>query len=101
MSIIMSDTKTRYDEKTETEVRPEGGWSVIVHNDPVNLMSYVVMVFRRVFGYGEEKARRHMLEVHERGRSLLWKGEREVAENYVHALHRWQLTATLEHDEEG
>ena len=26
-------------------------WQVVVHNDPVNLMSYVTMVFQRVFGY--------------------------------------------------
>lgn len=101
MSIVMADTKSRSEEETETDVRPEGGWNVIVHNDPVNLMSYVVMVFRRVFGYREAKARKHMLEVHEQGRSVLWTGEREVAENYVHILHRWQLTATLERNEEG
>src|SRR2546430_9451948 len=39
-------------------------WQVVVHNDPVNLMSYVTMVFQRVFGYPREKAERHMLEVH-------------------------------------
>ena len=27
-------------------------------------MNYVVMVFRKVFGYNEEKAVRHMKEVH-------------------------------------
>jgi len=74
---------------------------VIVHNDPVNLMSYVVMVFQRVFGYDKEKAHRHMLEVHEQNRSVLWVGEREVAENYVHTLQQWQLTATLERNEEN
>jgi ATP-dependent Clp protease adaptor protein ClpS len=44
-------------------------WQVVVHNDPVNLMSYVTMVFQRVFGYPREKAERHMLEVHHKGRS--------------------------------
>ena len=38
-------------------------WQVVVHNDPVNLMSYVTMVFQRVFGYPREKAERHKLEV--------------------------------------
>ncbi len=100
MSAAMADTQTRPKEAAKTAEKTAGGWKVIVHNDPVNLMSYVVMVFRRVFGYSTEKARRHMLEVHEHGRSVLWTGEREVAENYVHSLHQWQLTATLERDEE-
>lgn len=74
----------------------ERPWLVIVHDEPVSLMSYVVLVFRRVFGYNEVKARHHMLEVHEKGRSVLWAGEREQAESYVHELHKWQLQASLE-----
>jgi ATP-dependent Clp protease adaptor protein ClpS len=37
-----------------------------------------------------------MLEVHERGRSVLWTGEREKAEFYVQQLHGYLLLATLE-----
>jgi ATP-dependent Clp protease adaptor protein ClpS len=37
-----------------------------------------------------------MLEVHERGRSVLWTGEREKAELYVQQLHTHLLHATLE-----
>ena len=71
-------------------------WQVVVHNDPVNLMSYVTMVFQRVFGYPREKAERHMLEVHHKGRSVLWSGMRERAELYVQQLHGYLLLATLE-----
>ena len=71
-------------------------WQVVVHNDPVNLMSYVTMVFQRVFGYPREKAERHMLEVHHNGRSILWSGMREPAELYVQQLHGYLLLATLE-----
>ena len=74
-------------------------WKVIVLNDPVNLMSYVVMVFKKVFGYNEQKATIHMLEVHEQGRSMLWAGEREVAENYLYQLQQWRLRAVLESDD--
>jgi len=86
--------------KTTGEPRTERPpvWKVIVLNDPVNLMSYVTMVFRRVFGFDREKARKHMLEVHELGRSVLWTGEREKAEAYVHTLQSWKLTAKLESD---
>jgi ATP-dependent Clp protease adaptor protein ClpS len=71
-------------------------WQVVVHNDPVNLMTYVTMVFQRVFGYPREKAEKHMLEVHQNGRSILWSGVRERAELYVQQLHGYLLLATLE-----
>ncbi len=100
MNQLNTGTTVRPEKSTDTVTQPGRGWKVVVHNDPVNLMSYVVMVFQRVFGYDKEKARRHMLEVHEQNRSVLWTGEREVAENYVHTLQQWQLTATLERNEE-
>ena len=84
----------------ETETRSEEEldlpWLVVVHNDPVNLMSYVTMVFQRVFGYPREKAETHMLEVHQKGRSILWSGMRERAELYVQQLHGYLLLATIE-----
>jgi len=85
---------------TETETRDEDSlampWNVVVHNDPVNLMSYVTMVFQRVLGFPREKATKHMLEVHHKGRSLVWSGERERAEAIVEQLHGHLLLATLE-----
>jgi ATP-dependent Clp protease adaptor protein ClpS len=87
------------DEAAATAVDLTEPWRVVVLNDPVNLMSYVVMVFKKVFGYDETRARRHMLEVHERGRSVLWTGVRERAEAYVFTLQQWHLTAVLESDE--
>jgi ATP-dependent Clp protease adaptor protein ClpS len=71
-------------------------WQVVVHNDPVNLMTYVTMVFQKVFGLSREKAEQHMLEVHQQGRSVLWSGMRERAELYVQQLHGYLLLATLE-----
>jgi ATP-dependent Clp protease adaptor protein ClpS len=82
--------------ETRSEEDLDLPWQVVVHNDPVNLMSYVTMVFQRVFGYPREKAERHMLEVHHKGRSVLWAGMREPAELYVQQLHGYLLLATLE-----
>jgi ATP-dependent Clp protease adaptor protein ClpS len=92
-------TKTAPLPAAETELQLEGVWRVVVLNDPVNLMSYVVMVFKKVFGFDETKARKHMLEVHEQGRSVVWSGLREKAEAYVFTLQQWHLTAVLEPDE--
>ena len=74
-------------------------WNVVVWNDPVNLMSYVVLVFKKVMGFDDQTARRKMLEVHEQGRSVVWSGLREKAEAYVFTLQQWHLNAVLEHDE--
>lgn len=71
-------------------------WQVVVHNDPVNLMSYVTMVFEKVLGFNREKAEKHMMEVHQQGRSIVWSGLRERAELYVQQLHGYLLLATLE-----
>ncbi len=85
--------------RTVTELQPAQIWRVVVLNDPVNLMSYVVMVFKRVLGFDEARARRHMLAVHEQGRAVVWTGAREPAEAYAFALQQWHLTAVLESDE--
>lgn len=82
--------------ETQDHADLDSVWNVVVHNDPVNLMSYVAMVFRRVFGFPREKAERHMLEVHNHGRSIVWTGCREEAELYVQQLHSHLLLATLE-----
>jgi ATP-dependent Clp protease adaptor protein ClpS len=82
--------------KEATSEEVEMPWNVVVHNDPINLMSYVTMVFQRVFGYPRERAEKHMLEVHHNGRSILWSGVREHAELYVQQLHGYLLLATIE-----
>ncbi len=67
-----------------------------MHNDPINLMSYVTMVFQRVFQFSRERAMKHMLEVHEKGRSIVWSGSKEKAELYVQQLHSHLLLSTME-----
>lgn len=79
-----------------TEESVDVPWNVVVHNDPVNLMSYVTRVFQKVFGFSREKAEKHMMEVHQQGRSIVWSGVRERAEAYVQQLHGYLLLATIE-----
>ena len=52
-------------------------WQVLVWNDPINLMSYVVYVLQKLFGYSLDKATQLMLEVHNDGRSVVATVERE------------------------
>ena len=93
--ILETITKTETKKDTSLEVP----WRVIVLNDPVNLMNYVVMVFRKVLCFDEHKATKHMREVHENGRSVVWSGNRERAENYAYQLQHWRLQTLLERDD--
>ncbi len=81
--------------ETETEVSLDTPWNVIVYDDPVNLMSFVTLVLRRIFGYSQEKAESLMLEVHKLGSSVVWTGGREKAELYVQQLQTYQLLAAM------
>ena len=81
--------------ETSTEDALDVPWNVIVHNDPVNLMSYVTRIFQKVFGFSKEKAEIHMMEVHQQGRSIVWTGGREPAELYVKQLQEHQLLCSM------
>lgn len=71
-------------------------WQVVVWNDPVNLMDYVVWVLRRLFGHSPEEATRLMLAVHNEGRATVAQGPREQAEMDCYRLHQHGLWATVE-----
>ncbi|HVL80974.1 MAG TPA: ATP-dependent Clp protease adapter ClpS [Actinomycetota bacterium] len=89
-------TPQRIDETgTDQDRAPDRPWLVIVHNDPVNLMSYVTWVFQKLFGYSREEATKLMLDVHHRGRAVVSSGPREKAETDVFRLHAHGLWATM------
>jgi ATP-dependent Clp protease adaptor protein ClpS len=50
----------------------------------------------KVFGWNKQKAEKHMMEVHEKGKSVLIREGAEKAEFYVHQLHNYKLHATME-----
>ena len=78
--------------------RNDRSWIVIVWNDPINLMSYVTLVFQKLFGYSREKATKLMLQVHNEGKAVVSSGPREKAEYDVARLHAHGLWATLRQD---
>jgi ATP-dependent Clp protease adaptor protein ClpS len=82
----------------ETRSAPDRPWVVIVWNDPINLMSYVVLVLQKLFGYNRAKATELMLDVHHKGRAVVSNGTREKAELDVFRLHEHGLWATMQQD---
>jgi ATP-dependent Clp protease adaptor protein ClpS len=75
------------DTDTESKTRRQPPYAVILHNDDVNSMEFVVAVLRKVFGYTVEKCVELMLEAHEKGRSAVWIGALEVAELKADQIH--------------
>ncbi len=98
---MMGASKTL--EQPETDVRPQLStpWNVVVHDDPVTTMLYVTKAFVVIFNYSQPKAHRLMMEVHTSGRSVVWTGDREQAELFVHKLHGKLLLAHLEQTDAG
>ena len=87
------------DVDTDESTSLDHPWKVIVWDDPINLMSYVTFVFRKVFGYSKDKAEQLMMQVHVEGRAIVSSGAREKAELDVFRLHEHGLWATLEQDQ--
>ncbi|MBK1827915.1 ATP-dependent Clp protease adaptor ClpS [Haloferula rosea] len=88
----MSESETLLQDSTALD-QP---WQVVVYDDPVNLQTYVTMVFMKVLGYGRPRAEELMLEVHQLGRSVVWTGGRERAELYTQQLQSHQLQTAME-----
>ena len=87
------------DDLPADDVANDRPWIVLVWNDPINLMSYVTLVFQKVFGYSLEKATELMLDVHHKGRAVVSSGAREKAEIDVFRLHEHGLWATMQKDD--
>ena len=95
--IIEAPVEVRRPEEDE-DIRHDRPWLVIVWNDPINLMSYVTLVFQKLFGYSREKATKLMLQVHNEGKAVVSGGTREKAEHDVARLHAHGLWATMRQD---
>lgn len=80
----------------DSAINSQAPWTVIVWDDPVNLMSFVTYVFRAQFGMSKEKAHELMLKVHHEGKAAVFSGSKEEAEQHTTALHTWGLWATFE-----
>ncbi len=95
----VTETEVIRDPTAEDDHDTDSPWVVLVWNDPINLMSYVVYVFQKLFGYSEAKATELMLDVHHKGRAAVSWGSREKAELDVFRLHEYGLWATMQKDD--
>lgn len=91
----MSTALPDLDREPRLTVAPNTPWQTVVWNDPVNLMSYVVHVFRTYFGFPRERANELMLAVHNDGHAVVAEGPREAMEAHARAMHEYGLWATV------
>ncbi len=103
-SLIMVDSANQTDGDTAVidrevqrvrKISPK--YEVLLHNDPVNTMDYVVDILRQVVPQlSEQDALNIMLETHNSGVGLVIVCDLEPAEFYSESLKAKGLTSTIE-----
>ncbi len=85
-------------EKEQQRTRkPSPRYKVLLHNDPINSMEYVVATLRQVVpSLSEQDAIAVMLEAHNTGIGLVIICDIEPAEFYCESLKAKGLTSTIE-----
>ncbi len=85
------------DKQTEQVRKTSPRYRVLLHNDPVNSMDYVVNTLRQVLPQlSEQDAIAVMLETHNTGIGLVITCDLEPAEFYCESLKSKGLTSTIE-----
>ena len=84
------------EQTTSTIERKPSKWVTVIHNDPVNLMTYVQWIFETYFNMDPNVARMKMMQVHYEGRAIVARGGREQMERDAQAMHTYGLWATIE-----
>ena len=88
---------TVLDRAPERVRKPSPRYKVLLHNDPVNTMEYVVATLRQVVpSLSEQDAIAVMLETHNTGVGLVIVCDIEPAEFYCETLKAKGLTSTIE-----
>lgn len=86
--------------RTRGQLKPQNRhlppYKVILHNDDVNDMGFVVRTIMELTHLGKPDATQKMLEAHNRGCALLLVTHKERAELYAEQFLSKGLTATIE-----
>jgi ATP-dependent Clp protease adaptor protein ClpS len=77
-------------QKSQTTTRRLPPYNVILENDEVHSMDFVVDVLLKVLGCTMQHALMLMLQAHTTGRAIIWTGPKEVAELKVEQMRTFQ-----------
>lgn len=78
----------------ESDLMLDMPYDVVLHNDDVNTIDYVVVCLVQVIGVGTKKAGMLALDVHENGEAVVWNGPHDEAVRIARTLQSLALTAT-------
>ena len=92
-------TQTPPREETKRNESTEPPYKVILHNDDFTPMEHVIEVLRKVIPRMDVKrAMNIMLEAHTKGKAVVVKCHKELAELYQESLNNESLISTIEPD---
>ncbi len=74
-------------EKTDTKIRKQPPYHVIILNDDDHTIEYVVKLCSSIFGHPVEKGVEIAKEIHFQGRAIVFTGSLEVAELKQEQVH--------------
>ncbi len=91
--------ETTPDETTRRQDSTEPPYKVVLHNDDFTPMEHVIATLRKVIPrMSMKQAAEIMLEAHTKGKAVVIKCHKELAEMYEEALRSEGLVATIEPD---
>jgi ATP-dependent Clp protease adaptor protein ClpS len=98
-AVLASSTETAPREKTKHRATQEPPYKVILHNDDYTPMEHVVAALRKVIPrMSLPRAVSIMLEAHTKGKAVVTKCHKELAELYREGLQNEGLISTVEPD---
>ena len=72
--------RRQQEQPSDAQPKKQPPYAVVVFNDNVHTLQYVVETFTKVFGYPVEKSFTLAMQIHNEGKGIVWSGMREVAE---------------------
>ncbi|OGV71265.1 MAG: hypothetical protein A2269_02090 [Lentisphaerae bacterium RIFOXYA12_FULL_60_10] len=94
MAMPQPDSTHKTDTVTRKELNPI--CQVVLFNDDVNSMEYVVLCLMQVFGHNLSIAAKIMYEAHHRGRAIAEVEDESPANHHLNQLHTHGLNACVE-----
>ncbi len=99
MLALPPSTETPPREETQRDQSVEPPYKVILHNDDFTPMEHVILVLRKVIPrMSVKRAMDIMLEAHTKGKAVVVKCHKELAELYQESLNNEGLISTIEPD---
>ena len=76
--------KTSHSKHTQFKIKEPPMYNVIMHNDDVTTMDFVVYVLVKIFRKSEQDAETTMLKIHNEGSAIVGTYSQDIAQSKLH-----------------